>query len=414
MNLLIEFFFNSNYPSLDDAGLGSGFLATSKHSLYALDLAAIKNLSTFIIQYEIDNAPSFLYIQDKHFLRNLFATLNRILDKKYEPKLQQFRRNENSALKNQTSDHATNYDLTQLFITLDKYLSILVQFGQYHSTFSMDIDLTNFKLAMDSIVGQSYSQNKMRLTNFKLITADDSEGKKVAFISLDSLASNLPSSLMIAPAGGKARSSQMVQYHKDKFIAVSNVLMVNIQHSAALLGRAKGLLKDSISAIRDEKSLYIVIDFVLANIFPAAYDDNYKNLKIAPNSNYYCVYLDPETMSWSTKGAKLVSYEYETNTVKCSYDHFSIYAVVTSTNGLSNGPSQPIHFSIVSFILMPIVFFILFSCCFILILIKVSFARFDTVTKPKIRPHKNFFSIFGVFGFVVGWLENHLQVLKDL
>lgn len=348
------------------------FVATSKHSLYANDLVVIKNLSTFIIQYEIDNAPSFLYIQDKYFLRNLFATLNRLLNKKYEPKLQQYRKNEHRHLKNKTSD-VPSYDLTQLFVTLDKYLSILVQFGQYHSSLNVDIDLANFKLAMDNIIGQSYSQTKMRMANFKLITADDSKNKKVAFISLDSLASNLPSRLMIAPSP-KPRSqvSQQMQYHKDKFIAVSNVLMVNIQHSPVLLNKAKGLLKDSITAIQDEKSLYIVIDFRLSNIFPAAYDESYKNLKIAPNSNYYCVYLDPETQSWSTKGAKLVAYEYETNTVKCSYDHFSIYAVVTSTNGLSSGPSQPIHFSLVSFIVMPIAFFILFACCFILILIKVS------------------------------------------
>ena len=54
------------------------YLSTSFNSLYANDLIVIKNLTKHIIQYEIDNAPSYLYIQDKHFMSNIFSTLNRI------------------------------------------------------------------------------------------------------------------------------------------------------------------------------------------------------------------------------------------------------------------------------------------------------------------------------------------------
>ena len=44
-----------------------------------------------------------------------------------------------------------------------------------------------------------------------------------------------------------------------------------------------------------DKLLYIVIDFLIEVL--AAYVKNLTNLKIAPNSNYYCVYLDPVTKS---------------------------------------------------------------------------------------------------------------------
>lgn len=328
------------------------FLATSLESLYAKDLVVIKNLTMSIIQFEIDNAPSFLYIQDKYFLRNIFSTLNRILNKKYEPKLQQLRNSELMELKNQTEP--SDFKFTDLFICLDKYLSILVQYSQHHSNLNMNIDFNNFKLSLDKIIGQSYSESTNPLVNFKLITADDSKDKKLAYIILDTLASNLPSKLSI----GSMKANTPIKYHIDEFIAVSNVLMVNIQHQIHEKEQ------------EPNKSLYIVIDFVLSNIFPAAYDENYKNLKIAPNSNYYCVYLDVETQSWSTKGAKLISYNYETNTVKCSYDHFSIYSVVTSTNGLSNSNSQPIQFSLITYILIPIAFIILFIICVILFFIK--------------------------------------------
>ena len=348
-------------------------------------MAIIKNLTKFIVQYEITNAPSFLYIQDKHFLPNLFATLNRILNKKYEPKLQQLRNNYEESLiesdnaNNQNRTTPVNYELTDMFIALDEYLSVIVQFStdQYQASVSSslntnDLDLQNIQLVVDTINGQSYSHTKLSMVKFKLITSDNSKNKKVAFISLNSLASNLPNRLILSQPSligvGKQAS---IKYHKDKFITVANVFMLNIQQNITRLQSAAASVNREKSS---SKSLYIVIDFVLSNIniFPAAYDESYKNLKIAPNSNYYCVYLDLLTHSWSTRGAKLIDYNYDTNTVKCSYDHFSIYSVVTSTSGLTGGDSQPIQFSIVSYVMMPMSFVVMFSTCVLLILIKVS------------------------------------------
>ena len=54
------------------------------------NFADMFNLTKHIIQYEIDNAPSYLYIQDKHFMSNIFSTLNRILSRKYEKNILEY------------------------------------------------------------------------------------------------------------------------------------------------------------------------------------------------------------------------------------------------------------------------------------------------------------------------------------
>lgn len=61
----------------------------NEHTLYALDLIVIRNLTRAVLDYESRNAPAFLFIQDKFFLRNLFAVLNRLLDKRYDLRLAQ-------------------------------------------------------------------------------------------------------------------------------------------------------------------------------------------------------------------------------------------------------------------------------------------------------------------------------------
>lgn len=65
-------------------------MAVNQHSLYALDLLLICNLTQAVLDYEASSAPSFLFIQDKYFLSNLFGVLNRLLDKKYDLRLSQF------------------------------------------------------------------------------------------------------------------------------------------------------------------------------------------------------------------------------------------------------------------------------------------------------------------------------------
>ena len=83
----------------DELNYDDSSIATSTNSLYANDLATIKNLTTYIIQFEIANAPSFFFIQDKYFLHNIFTPLSRLFSKKYEPKLQQLRKTISSSIR---------------------------------------------------------------------------------------------------------------------------------------------------------------------------------------------------------------------------------------------------------------------------------------------------------------------------
>ena len=110
------------------------------------------------------------------------------------------------------------------------------------------------------------------------------------------------------------------------------------------------------------KSFYVVIDFVLINNYESLYDAtvnivNYINIKVS-KADYKCVYLNKELKAWSTHGAKLISYDVQTDTVKCSYDHFSIYAVVTpSGNFIRNAYVTPIQFTLAFYIMAPVAFF---------------------------------------------------------
>ena len=330
---------------LDDLELTENYFATSPNSLYANDLIIIKNLTKYIIQYEIDNAPSFLYIQDKHFLQNIFSTLNRILSKKYEKKLKQLLLSAKSFQNDTFVENGSSlvkFQLTDLVAVLDKYLQSIILNDQYNSlTDKIEISLNNLKLFMVSVKGQAFAQT-MQNVKFKLITTQNSM-QKINFIAMNILPTSLPNSLVLESEKHKKIS--------HNYRVVSNLLMINLQHSS----------QKSEIVPNATKTLYIVVDFVISNLFETTYDYssdkiNYRNLRMS-DANYLCVHLNQDGI-WSNRGAKLVSYDFETNTVKCSYDHFSVYAVVTSVNGFVNLGSKPINFSLITYILMPAVYLI--------------------------------------------------------
>jgi len=347
------------------------YLSTSFNSLYANDLIVIKNLTKHIIQYEIDNAPSYLYIQDKHFMSNIFSTLNRILSRKYEKKLKQLLLSSSSFqndsfILEETKLERIKFHLTDLVVVLDKYLQSIVQYNQYNAlTDKLEINLNQFKLYMNTVKGQAFAHTSMTNIKFKLITTESSM-QKINFIAMDNtLPTSMPTSLMIEPINDKLKP---VKYSHN-YRLVSSLLMINLQHPTSISNNNNS----------SSRSLYIVVDFVISNLFETTYDYssnkiNYRNLKTS-EANYLCVYLNQDTSSWSTKGAKLVSYDYETNTVKCSYDHFSIYGVVTPVNGFVNiGSSQPVNFSFSNYIVMTIVMLI----HFVSILILISLRKFSS------------------------------------
>ena len=332
-----------------DMDMTSGaYFGTTRNSLYALDLSVIKNLTAYIIQHEINNAPGFLYIQDKYFLRNLFSTLSQIMNAKYEPKLQQLRHKE---LRNTTLPGG-GFELTDLLLLLDEYLSAMVEFNQYLVTEKLNIDFSNIKLHVNAIRGQSFSQTEHTAVKFKLITTTSSEqkNKNLAYIVMDTVGSNLPGNLIVD-------SGKLTKHHKDGFTIVSNVLMVKLQQN-----QQKRDLFDLGVINLTNKTVYVVVDFALAN----------KNFKTAAMSSHYCVYFDREKRSWSTRGARLISYDSELNSVKCSYDQLGIYAVATSTNALTGSQSAPVQFSLATIILMPFSFALMFIIAVCLLLIKVN------------------------------------------
>jgi len=345
-----------------DYSTGDAYMSTSTNSLYANDLIVIKNLTKYIVQYEIENAPSYLYIQDKHFMENLFSTLNRILSKKYEKKLKQLLISTNSFLNDSFIEETktskkSRFQLTDLIIVLDKYLQSLVVNNQYNSLAEkLEVNFNNFKLYMNTVKGQAFAHTSMPFIKFKLITTQNSM-QKINFIAMNSIASSLPNSLMIEPA--EKEKTKLIKISHN-YRVVSNILMVNLQAE-----NQKQAINSTV------KSLYLVIDFTISNLFD--YSNSKMSLKMS-DANYLCVYLNQETNSWSTKGARLVSYDYETNTVKCSYDHFSIYAVVTSVNGFVSLGSQPVSFSLAAYIVQPVTYLVLL----VTIVLLISLSKFSS------------------------------------
>ena len=112
------------------------------------------------------------------------------------------------------------------------------------------------------------------------------------------------------------------------------------------------------------KSFYIIIDFDLTNNYESLYDSttniiSYLDIKVS-KADYKCVYLNKELKAWSTYGAKLIAFDPQANTVKCSYDHFSIYAVITpSGNFMRNSINNPVNFNLTFYVIMPFIFFFL-------------------------------------------------------
>ena len=332
--------------NLVDSDLYNSYVSTFQNSLYANDLLVIKNITKYIIDYEIENAPSFLYIQDKYFLTNIFSTFNRILNKKYDLKMYK---------KLSINDY-----LTDLIISLDKYLKVIVQYNQEYSL-SDDIELIfqNVQFYFRKNQAQSLSETLPNI-KFKLINSEPGM-QKLSYISINSASNNLPNKLLYtASSSTSSKNKRQLLYSSQVYQIVSNVF--------AFYSHQSDVMTTSTSTISNKTTFssspfYIVIDFVLTNNYDANYDTknniiNYRQIK-ASKLDYKCVYLDQDTHAWSTYGSKLISYDPIKNTVKCSFDHFSIYAVITPSGSMIRSNSAPINFSIPFYVIMSISLFIL-------------------------------------------------------
>jgi cadherin EGF LAG seven-pass G-type receptor 1 len=189
--------------ALLDSDMKNGHLSTSLNALYAIDLIVIKNLTQKILQYEIDNAPEFLYIQDKYFLTNIFSVLNVMLSKKYEIKFNQLKKRETSFSTNLTSYSS----LTDVLIKLDTYLKLIAEHQQGYSLNENDVQINfpNVQMFMKTIQGQSFAEVTQNV-KFKLLESSSETtsvysnliSHKLAFVSLNGPSCNFPNELVTA------------------------------------------------------------------------------------------------------------------------------------------------------------------------------------------------------------------------
>lgn len=317
------------------------WLSTGVNTLYASDLIVIKNLTKSIIDFEVENAPSFLYIQDKHFLKKLFTILNRILSKKYDLKLSQY--------SHRFSVNKLNGMLTDCLLSIDRYLKVIVKYNKEYSMRDeeeIEIGLSNLNFGVKSVRGEGYTD----FVRFRL-AMDETGSNKVSFVSLNTASDNLPRNLLLQSFNKKNGNS----ISSLKYRVVSNTFLLNIE--------------------KTNTSFYALVEFSLTNNYDTVYDSksnliNYRNLKTV-KSDLSCVYLNTELGLWSSKNAKLVSYDPSTNTVKCQYEaNRGIYAVLSPVGSFIKNDQSPINFSIVFNVFMCLSLTILCMALFTLALLK--------------------------------------------
>ena len=350
---------DDDLSQIDEQSSSNSFLSTSANSLYAHDLLVVRNLTEQILKYEIENAPSFLFIQDKYFLTNLFSTLNRILGKRYELKLYQLtKRLEESSKVGAAA--ASHNQLTEILILLDKYIKVIVENNQENSLSDDDLELNlaNFQLYLKTMQSQSFADSISNV-KFKLLTTQ-AGAQKVSFVSLNGASCNFPNSLIYTNGNSKTKK---YSYSAQNFQVVSNIFILNAQQSSLNTQASSTMAPSTTSSSNQGQSFYVVIDFVLTNNYDTNFDTqsntiSYRGIKAA-KADYKCVYLNHELKVWSSQGAKLISFDSLTNTVKCSYDHFSVYAVITPTGSYVKASSIPVNFSVVFYSLLPIALFII-------------------------------------------------------
>ena len=308
-------------------------LPTSNY-LYANDLLIIKNLTIFLINFEISNAPSFLYIQDKYYLKNFFSSINRLLSKKYEKQW--------TYLKQEKSE-----TLIDLLLTLDKYLSCLLKYNyeQQNNLIlnEINLSLSNLQISMSSLSklmsqdDQTYFAHsvKFKLTKMNQTTLLDDEKTKVSYLTAKIQPYTLPTRLLL----NNDANRQLVN-----FKVASDIVFLNIKENNDYLNT----------------SYNVVVEFQLKDT---------KSLSAILMKSLYCVYLNEGTELWSTYGAKIISIDKDNYTIKCLYNHFSIYTVMMPIN-YSNLSIASVPFSLATYIFVGLSILILALSNILLVLLR--------------------------------------------
>ena len=290
----------------------SGEILLTVNYLYANDLVIIKRLAIFLTKFDIENAPSFLYIQDKYYLKNFFSTVNRLFSKKYEKHWQNLKPNES---------------IVDLLFAIDKYLNCLLEYNyQYQQSIlnEININLDNLQVYMNSASQfiqheeQKLSRSiKLKVTNENQTTDDSSlSNAHISYLTLKNLPRTLPTRLLL----NNDAHRQLVNFE-----VASDIIMLNVHKN---------------NAQNDKNNTFnAIIEFKIKFV---------NRLSSALVKNLYCVYLNEEKQLWSTYGAKIISTDTDKNTIKCLYNHFSIYSVMMPIN-YSNLITVPVPFSVATY-----------------------------------------------------------------
>lgn len=298
----------------DEEWHGVGDASTGVATLYAADVLVIEDLVRLVLQFDAENAPSFLYIQDKHFLANIFATLNRILSRKYELKLSQLR-------------NVRPFHWAQLILVLANYLDAIAAHTE-HPSFSdkLDLSLSNIKLRM----------GRSGITDLGLVKLNIGPGASLApAISIDTSSNNLPNQLQ----GSEAR-----------FKLVSQVLIVAID-----------VMESNVSS---------AVEFVLTKMFQVDLDspDSFRSFKL-PFSGFFCARLNNGL--WSLDGTHLNALNLQTHSAECQVTSSGVYAVLSSPSEQLAFISTPINFHISAYVILPVTLTLLLITFLVLLFLKV-------------------------------------------
>jgi hypothetical protein len=324
---------------------------------YPNDLAVIKNLTVSIVQYELANAPSFLHIKDKYFLKNLFSLLNRILSRKYDAKWK--------TLKTERASY-----LTDLLVTLDKYLNCLLHYNQQSIIQQFQYNYENIKFLFDTQTKRT-QQYRSPFVQFHL-TGEPIDDKvsssvdalnQISYITVRSIPNGLPNDLVLNDDETRTISAYQV---------ASDILMINTKRSQVL--RLQSIRNNDLVPVKSAGHMKTTSFNPYNNTIVAEFlvNLNSHNDKLKPLVKMlYCVFYNGHMQKWSTLGARILFVDLDRNVVRCAFDHFSIYSVMLPVNQSVN-TDPAIAFTIVTYTLVPVSVACLLFVAFMLALFGVS------------------------------------------
>lgn len=306
---------------------------------------------------------------------------------------------------------------------LNKYLFTLVTFNRDYynnymngteSNIDMDILLDNFQFYMRSISSSKpFTQSIANSFKFKLVmNSRQADSRKMAFALLSTPSLNLPTQLILGPKREnilKKMTSSMTSS------VILSKLTYRVASSVFFLSMNNPISQQTNSSNSDTNYM-VVADFALINNYEAVYDSRsnlitYRSLfrRSSGGIEYVCARLDQSTGYWSSAGAKLVSHDSSSNTIRCSFDERqhsaeaggAVFAVIApamihnnklgglalghgfDTDSMESSTDRAVDFSVVFTVFMSFSLFVMFITILVLLMLRVSLSNFLNRASPN-------------------------------